>query len=82
MPSVEEKVRQIVVDQLGVDPADVTLEASFTGDLGADDLDQTELIGAFETAFNLEIPGELAGNIHTVGQAIAYLEKNAKSVKQ
>ena len=82
MPSVEEKVKQIVVDQLGVDPAEVTATASFAQDLGADSLDAVELIMAFEEAFDVSIPDEQAQNILTVGQAIEYLEKNAKSVKQ
>ncbi len=82
MPSVEERVKQIVVDQLGVDPAEVTAAASFAADLGADSLDAVELIMAFEEAFDVSIPDEQAQNILTVGQAIEYLEKNAKSIKQ
>lgn len=82
MPSVEERVKQIVVDQLGVDPAEVKATASFATDLGADSLDAVELIMAFEEAFDVSIPDEQAQNILTVGQAIEYLEKNAKSVKQ
>jgi acyl carrier protein len=82
MPLVEEKVKQIVVDQLGVDPAEVVAKASFAQDLGADSLDAVELIMAFEEAFDVSIPDEQAQNILTVGQAIEYLEKNAKSAKQ
>src|SRR5258708_8856779 len=81
MPSVEERVKQIVVDQLGVDPAEVTAAASFAADLGADSLDAVELIMAFEEAFDVSIPDEQAQSILTVGQAIEYLEKNAKSIK-
>jgi len=82
MASVEEKIRQIIVDQLGVEAADVTGSASFADDLGADSLDRVELIMAFEEAFDLEIPDENAEKISTVQDAIEYVEKNAKSVKQ
>lgn len=82
MASVEEKIKQIIVDQLGVEPSDVTGGASFVDDLGADSLDRVELIMAFEEAFDLEIPDENAKKISTVQQAIDYVEKNAKSVKQ
>ena len=82
MPMVEEKVTQIIVDQLGVEASEVVPEASFVEDLGADSLDQVELIMAFEEDFDLEIPDDDAGKIVTVQDAIAYIQKNAKSVKQ
>jgi len=82
MPSVEEKIKQIIVDQLGVEPSDVTENASFVDDLGADSLDRVELIMAFEEAFDLEIPDEEAEKISTVEDVIEYVQKNAKSVKQ
>ncbi len=82
MASLEERVTQIIVDQLGVEPTEVTAEASFVDDLGADSLDRVELIMAFEEQFNLEIPDEDAEKIVTVQNAIDYIQKNAKSVKQ
>ena len=82
MASLEERVTQIIVDQLGVEPTQVTAEASFVDDLGADSLDRVELIMAFEEQFNLEIPDEDAEKIVTVQNAIDYIQKNAKSVKQ
>lgn len=82
MPVVEEKVRQIIVDQLGVEPSEVTPAASFVDDLGADSLDRVELIMALEETFGLEIPDEEAEKISTVQNAIDYIQKNAKSVKQ
>ncbi len=78
MASVENKVKQIVVEQLGVDESEVTSGASFVDDLGADSLDRVELVMAFEEAFDLEIPDEDAEKIHTVQDAIDYIEKNAK----
>jgi len=72
------KSEKIIVDKLGVDEAEVTNEASFTNDLGADSLDTVELIMEFEKEFNISIPDEQAETITTVGQAIAYLEENAK----
>jgi acyl carrier protein len=74
MASIEEKVKKIIVDKLGVDEAEVTAEASFTNDLGADSLDTVELIMEFEKEFDLSIPDEQAEKIQTVGQAISYLE--------
>lgn len=74
MASIEEKVKKIIVDKLGVDEAEVTTEASFTNDLGADSLDTVELIMEFEKEFDLSIPDEQAEKIQTVGQAISYLE--------
>lgn len=74
MASIEEKVKQIIVDKLGVDEAEVTSEASFQNDLGADSLDTVELIMEFEKEFDISIPDEQAENIQTVGQAVTYLE--------
>jgi len=82
MASVGEKIKQIIVDQLGVESADVTESASFVDDLGADSLDRVELIMAFEEAFDLEIPDESAEKISTVQNVIDYVEKHARSVKQ
>jgi acyl carrier protein len=82
MPLVEERVTQIIVDQLGVEPSEVVPEASFLDDLGADSLDRVELIMAFEENFDMEIPDADAEKIVTVQDAIAYIQKNAKSVKQ
>ena len=76
--SIEEKVRNIIVERLGVDESEVTLEASFTNDLGADSLDTVELIMELEKEFNISIPDEQAETITTVGQAITYLEEHAK----
>jgi len=76
MASIEEKVKQIIVDKLGVDEAEVTGDASFQNDLGADSLDTVELIMEFEKEFDISIPDEQAENIQTVGQAIAYVEAN------
>ena len=76
MASIEEKVNQIIVDKLGVDEAEVTADASFQNDLGADSLDTVELIMEFEKEFDISIPDEQAENIQTVGQAIAYVEAN------
>ncbi len=74
MPSVDEKVKSIIVDQLGVNEAEVTESASFVDDLGADSLDTIELVMAFEEAFGIEIPDEDAEKIRTVKQAIDYIE--------
>jgi acyl carrier protein len=74
--SVEERVKKIVVEQLGVEEAQVTKEASFLDDLGADSLDTVELVMALEEEFKLEIPDEEAEKITTVGQAVEYIEKN------
>lgn len=82
MPGVEDKVKQIIVDQLGVDAADVTPASSFVDDLGADSLDRVELIMALEETFGMEIPDEDAEKIVTVQNAVDYIQKNAKSVKQ
>ncbi len=82
MASVEEKVKQIIVEQLGVDEAEVTANASFVDDLGADSLDTVELVMAFEEAFDIEIPDEDAEKIRTVQDAVDYISKNAKVSKQ
>jgi len=75
--SVEEKVKSIIVEQLGVDANEVTPEASFVDDLGADSLDTVELVMAFEEAFNIEIPDESAEKIQKVKDAIEYIEKHS-----
>ena len=74
MAEIADKVKQIIVDKLGVDESEVTNEASFTNDLGADSLDTVELIMEFEKEFDVSIPDEQAENIQTVGQAVEYLE--------
>ncbi|MBI4464043.1 MAG: acyl carrier protein [Acidobacteria bacterium] len=78
MASVEERVKQIIVEQLGVDESEVTPTASFVDDLGADSLDQVELVMALEEAFEIEIPDEDAEKILTVKQAIDYIQQHAK----
>jgi acyl carrier protein len=75
MSNIAERVKKIIVDKLGVEESQVTPEASFTNDLGADSLDTVELIMEFEKEFNISIPDEQAETIGTVGQAIEYLEK-------
>ena len=69
-----ERVKQVIVDQLGVDDAAVTMDASFVEDLGADSLDIVELIMGLETEFDIEIPDEEAEKISTVGDAVNYLK--------
>lgn len=78
MADITARVKKIIVDKLGVDESEVTPEASFTNDLGADSLDTVELIMEFEKEFNISIPDEQAESITTVGQAIAYLEQHVK----
>jgi acyl carrier protein len=78
MSEIAQKVKSIIIDKLGVEESEVTTEASFTNDLGADSLDTVELIMEFEKEFNISIPDEQAENISTVGQAIAYLEQHVK----
>jgi acyl carrier protein len=73
MADVEKKVKEIIVSKLGVDEAQITHEASFTNDLGADSLDTVELVMEFVKAFNIQIPDEDAEKISTVGDAINYL---------
>ena len=78
MSKIAAKVTAIIVDKLGVDEKEVTPTASFTNDLGADSLDTVELIMEFEKEFNIAIPDDQAEKIGTVGDAIAYIEANAK----
>jgi acyl carrier protein len=78
MSDVKSKVVSIIVDKLGVEESEVSNEASFTNDLGADSLDTVELIMEFEKEFNIAIPDDQAENIQTVGDAISYIEENAK----
>ena len=78
MSSIEERVRKIVIEQLGVAEDQVTLEASFVDDLGADSLDTVELVMALEEEFDAEIPDDQAEAITTVKQAVAFIEANAK----
>ena len=73
--STFDKVKKIIVEQLGVDESEVTPEASITDDLGADSLDQVELVMAFETEFNIDIPDEEAEKIKTVGDAVARIDQ-------
>ena len=79
MSEIAQKVKGIIIDKLGVEESEVSPEASFTNDLGADSLDTVELIMEFEKEFNISITDDQAENIGTVGQAIAYLEENVKS---
>lgn len=79
MSNISEKVKQIIVDKLGVDESEVSAEASFTNDLGADSLDTVELIMEFEKEFDISIPDEQAESIQTVGDAITYLEKSVEA---
>ena len=76
MSDVASKVKAIIVDKLGVDESEVTNEASFTNDLGADSLDTVELIMEFEKEFDIQIPDDQAENIASVGQAISYIENS------
>jgi len=78
MSDISSKVTAIIVDKLGVDGSEVTTEASFTNDLGADSLDTVELIMEFEKEFNIAIPDDQAEKIGTVGQAVEYIENNVK----
>ncbi len=78
MSNIAERVTKIIVEKLGVDPSEVTIEASFTNDLGADSLDTVELIMEFEKEFDLSIPDEQAENIQTVGQAVSYIESQTQ----
>jgi acyl carrier protein len=79
--AVDDKVKQIIVEQLGVDEGEVTPNASFVDDLGADSLDTVELVMAFEEAFDIEIPDEEAEKIKTVKNAIDYINAHAKGGK-
>ncbi len=76
MSDVRSKVVSIIIDKLGVEESEVTNEASFTNDLGADSLDTVELIMEFEKEFNLSIPDEEAEKIETVGNAVSYIEEH------
>lgn len=78
MADVEAKVKEIIMNKLGVEASQVTPEASFTNDLGADSLDTVELVMEFEKAFNVQIPDEDAEKISTVGDAINYISGKAK----
>lgn len=78
MSEIQAKVVEIIVDKLGVKESEVVPEASFTNHLGADSLDTVELIMEFEKAFGINIPDDQAEKIATVGDAIAYIEQNAK----
>ena len=78
MSEIAERVKAIIVDKLSVEESEVTNEASFTNDLGADSLDIVELIMEFEKEFNISIPDDQAEKITTVGDAIKYVEDNAK----
>jgi acyl carrier protein len=78
MSEVASRVKAIIVDKLSVEESEVTNEASFTNDLGADSLDTVELIMEFEKEFGISIPADQAEKISTVGDAIAYIEANAK----
>lgn len=77
MSDIEMKVKSIIVEQLGVEADEVTMEASFTDDLGADSLDIVELVMALEEEFSLEIPDEEAEQIGRVREAVHYIEKHA-----
>ena len=79
--SVEERVKQIIVDELGVDEGEVTANARFIDDLGADSLDTVELVMRFEEEFGIEIPDEDAEKITRVKEAVEYIESHAKSKK-
>ena len=75
--NVEAKVREIIINELGVEPEKVTPEASFVEDLGADSLDTVELVMAFEEEFGMEIPDEEAEQLQSVGDAIRYIQEKA-----
>ncbi|MFN3446321.1 MAG: acyl carrier protein [Bacteroidia bacterium] len=79
MSDVASRVKAIIIDKLGVEESEITNEANFTNDLGADSLDTVELIMEFEKEFNIAIPDDQAEKIGTVGQAVAYIEQNAKA---
>jgi acyl carrier protein len=77
--SVEDKVKEIIIEQLGVDPEEVTTDASFINDLGADSLDTVELVMALEEEFDIEIPDEEAEKLQSVGQAIDYIKAHTNA---
>ncbi len=78
MADIFSDVKAIITEKLGVDESEVTKEASFTNDLGADSLDTVELIMEFEKKFNISIPDDAAGSIQTVGDAVSYIEEHTK----
>ena len=78
MSEIASKVQKIIIDKLGVEESEVVATASFTNDLGADSLDTVELIMEFEKEFGISIPDDQAEKIQTVGDAISYIEANAK----
>ena len=78
MENLENKIKEIIVDKLGIEESEITNSASFTNDLGADSLDTVELIMEFEKEFNVSIPDEDAEKIQTVGDAVTYLKDNVK----
>ncbi len=78
MSEIASRVKAIIVDKLGVEESEVTIEASFTNDLGADSLDTVELIMEFEKEFGISIPDDQAEKIATVGDAVSYITENAK----
>ncbi|MEO0292991.1 MAG: acyl carrier protein [candidate division WOR-3 bacterium] len=80
--NLEEKVKKIIVEQLGVDESEVTPDARFIDDLGADSLDTVELVLSFEEAFNISIPDEDAEKLETVGKAIEYLKAHIGEGKE
>ena len=81
MGTVDERVKKIIGEQLGVEEDEVTPEASFVEDLGADSLDTVELVMALEEEFNIEIPDEDAEKMTSVGEAVRYIEEKAKTAK-
>ena len=78
MENLENKIKEIIIDKLGIEESEITESAGFTNDLGADSLDTVELIMEFEKEFNVSIPDEDAEKIGTVGDAISYLKDNVK----
>ena len=78
MENLENKIKEIIIDKLGIEESEITESANFTNDLGADSLDTVELIMEFEKEFNVSIPDEDAEKIGTVGDAISYLKDNVK----
>jgi acyl carrier protein len=78
MSKIQATVKKIIIDKLGVEESEITLDSSFTNDLGADSLDTVELIMEFEKTFDISIPDEQAENIQTVGQAVKYLTSQVK----
>ena len=78
MENLENKIKEIIVDKLGIEESEITDSASFTNDLGADSLDTVKLIMEFEKEFNVSIPDEEAEKIQTVGDAVTYLKDNVK----